>query len=438
MPTKKLTDLFVKNVKPAKTRTEYFDASFGGLALRVTEKGHKSWTLHYRIHGRQRRLTLGSWPAIEPAAARKKAAEALDKVHHNKDPATEKLAARNNPLPAVETFEVVLTDYLKQHGKRNLKQSTFDETKRSLERDVLAHWRHIPIAEITKRHVLKVVEDIAATGAEVHANRIFSRVRALFNWAVANDRLTVSPMNGMKPPTKEVERDRVLSDDELRWFWSACEKIEWPFGPIARLLLLTAQRRTEVGDLDWSEINLAKATWVIPADRTKNGIAHEVHLSADALRVLADLPKPHRGLVFTVTGDDPVSGYSRAKERLDVAMIKVRRHELGLPEEDADLRRALKIPASKPLPVEIPHWTFHDLRRTTATKMAGKLKIAPHVVDKILNHTSGTIRGVAKIYNREKYIEERRAALTAWGDWLEALVGTTPAPAKSNVVGFPG
>jgi integrase len=438
MPTKHLSDLFVQKVKPTGQRREYFDASFGGLALRVSENGHKSWTLFYRIHGRQRRLTLGSYPAIKPADARKRAAEALHKVEQGKDPATEKLAIRNNPLPAVDTFETVLADYLRQHGTRNLKPSTFDETKRSLERDVLGKWRHIPITEISKRHVLKLVQDIAATGTEVHANRIHSRLRALFNWAVSQDRLSVSPMHGLKPPTKEVERDRVLTDDELRWFWAACGGIGWPFGPIAQLLLLTAQRRTEVGDMDWSEINLAKASWTIPAGRTKNGIAHEVHLSAGALRILADLPKSNHGMVFSVTGETPVSGYSRAKERIDAEMIKVRRRELGLPEDNAGVRKALKIPPLKELPVEIPHWTFHDLRRTAVTKMAGKLKIAPHVADKILNHSSGTIRGVAAIYNREQYIEERQAALADWWDWLEALVGgTAPTQAKSNVVGFP-
>src|SRR5689334_16061309 len=105
MPTKHLSDRFVEQIKPAKTRREYFDASFGGLALRVTENGHKSWTLFYRIHGRQRRLTLGSYPAIMPAAARKKAAEALHRVEQGKDPGAEKLAIRNTPLPATDTFE---------------------------------------------------------------------------------------------------------------------------------------------------------------------------------------------------------------------------------------------------------------------------------------------------------------------------------------------
>jgi integrase len=160
-------------------------------------------------------------------------------------------------------------------------------------------------------------------------------------------------------------------------------------------------------------------------------------LSDGALRILAALPKPRDGMVFSVTGDAPVSGYSRAKERLDAAMLRIRRREFGLPEDDAGVRLALKVPTSKPLPVEIPHWTFHDLRRTAITKMAGKLKIAPHVADRILNHTSGTIRGVAKIYNREQYIEERREALDAWWNWLEALIGTVPEPAQSNVVGFP-
>jgi integrase len=161
----------------------------------------------------------------------------------------------------------------------------------------------------------------------------------------------------------------VLTDDEIRWFWHGCGKIGWPFGPIFQLLLLTLQRRSEVSECPWTELNLPKATWLIPPERTKNGLSHEVHLSAGALRILEDLPKPHRGLLFSVTGETSVSGFSRAKDRLHAAMLKARRRELELPEEDDKLRKLLKIPASKPLPVEIPHWTPHDLRRTATTRM---------------------------------------------------------------------
>lgn len=436
MPTRKLTDLFVRNVKPTPgKRVEYFDASFGGLALRVTETGNKSWALFYRIHGRLRRYTIGSYPAIEPAAARKKATDALEKVAAGKDPAAEKAAIRNDPLPEIDTFGVLWDNYLRIYASKNMKPRGLYVLRKTIEADVLPRWKNRTLSgdnAIKKRDVLVVVNEIVARGAEVHANRVFSKVRAIFNWAISQDRLAMSPMQGLVKPTVETDRERVLTDDELRWFWQACGEIGWPFGPIFKLLLLTLQRRSEVGDCRWSELNVEKATWSIPPERTKNGLSHEVHLSAGALRVLSSLPKPHQGLLFSVTGENSVSGFSRAKERLDAAMIRIRRRELGLPEDDDALRKILKIAAAKPLAVEIPHWTPHDLRRTATTRMAEDLGIAPHVVDKILNHTSGTIRGVAKIYNRASYLKERREALNAWSNWLDAH--TSPRKKKSNVV----
>jgi integrase len=435
MPRKVLTDLYVEKIKPTRgRRVEIFDATFPGLALRVSESGRKSWSLFYRLHGRQHRFTIGAYPQFLPAAARAKATEIRNQVDLGVNPAVEKRSRRNDPLPEVETFETVLADYFSQYAAANMAASTYAETKRQIERDVLPHWKDLPLRDIRDRHVLKLINDIAAAGNGVTANRTFSRLRAFFNWSISQLRLETSPARGLVAPVKEEARDRALSDDEIRWFWSATEEIGWPFGPIARLLLLTAQRRDEVSKMSWSEIDLAKGVWVIPAARAKNSRAHEVHLSAGALAILKSLPQPHRGLVFSVTGDDAVSGFSRAKDRIDAAMLRLRRRELGLPETEDELRRHLEIPKRKPLPVEIAHWTFHDLRRTAVTKMAEDLKIAPHIVDKILNHASGTIRGVAAIYNRAQYLDERRAALEAWSNWLLAL--TNPNKKKTNVVGL--
>jgi integrase len=431
---KVLTDLYVEKLKPTRgRRVEIFDATFPGLALRVSESGRKSWSLFYRLHGKQHRFTIGAYPQFLPAAARSRATEIRNQVDLGVNPAVEKRSRRNDPLPEVETFETVLADYFSQYAAKNMAQSTYAETKRQLERDVLPHWRDMPLRDIKDRHVLKLINDIAAAGNGVTANRTFSRLRAFFNWSISQLRLETSPAKGLVAPVKEEARDRALTNDEIRWFWSATEEIGWPFGPIARLLLLTAQRRDEVSKMSWSEIDLAKGIWTIPKERAKNTRAHKVHLSAGALAVLKSLPEPHRGLIFSVTGDDAVSGFSRAKDRIDAAMLRLRRRELGLPESDDDLRRHLEIPKRKALPVEIPHWTFHDLRRSAVTKMAEDLKIAPHIVDKILNHASGTIRGVAAIYNRAEYLDERRAALEAWSNWILAL--TSPKK-KTNVVGL--
>jgi integrase len=287
----------------------------------------------------------------------------------------------------------------------------------------------MPLEEITKKHVIHMLNQIgkrpraanSKSGGAVQMNRTFSMVRAIFNWAVSQARLESSPLDGMKKPRSEDERERVLSDDEIRWFWGACDDVGYPFGHVGKLLLSTLQRRSEVSDLPWPELDLRNTTWNIPGPRTKNKNAHIVHLSTGALRILKNTPLPHTGFVFTTLGDRPVSGFAKAKELLDQAMLIRRRRELGLPEDDAGMRKLLKIAADKPLPIEIPEWTYHDLRRTGTTKMAGKpLKVPPHVVDKILNHSKGTIRGVAKIYNREEYLEERAEALDAWSAWLDA------------------
>jgi integrase len=216
----------------------------------------------------------------------------------------------------------------------------------------------------------------------------------------------------MKPPTREQARDRILTDHELRWLGRACAAGGRPFGPLVRLLILTAQRRDEVACLERAELDLDKRSWTMPREKAKNNRTHPVHLSASAIEVLNSIPGVGVNFVFTSTGSTPVSGFSRAKRRIDEAMLTAKREEMG---EKCD---------------PIPGWILRDLRRTAATGMA-RLNFPPHVVDKVLNHASGTIRSVAPVYNRFEYLEERRAALEAWGRYVENLV--SPA-APSSVI----
>jgi integrase len=335
MPTKKLTDLFVERAKPpARGRVEYFDASFPGLALRVTDKGAKSWSVFYRFHGRLRRLTLGPYPTIKPAKAREEAQTALDRMREGIDPADEKRARRDQRTLETDTFGALATDYLDRHVRQNNRESTFLEAKRDLEHDALKKWRTRPLASIARRDVIDLVDSITARGAPVQANRTLARLRALFNWGIEKERLTISPVARMKLPTEEKARDRVLSDDELRWFWQACGEIGWPFGQLFKLLLLTAQRRDEVATITWPEFDLDKRLWTIPREKAKNDLAHDVQLSDAAVAVLQSIKRPRSrrlaaGFVFTTTGETRVSGFSRAKRRLDAAMLKAKRAELG-------------------------------------------------------------------------------------------------------------
>jgi integrase len=441
MAVVKLTDKRIVAVKPPKAgRSELWDKLEPGLALRVTENDARTWTLKIWVGApearKQRRINLGhprridGEPVLTLAQAREKARQ------------VKKLAAEGKPLTpddagqdgvAADTFGNLVADYLKQLAA-NERASTVKEARRVLEQHAdLAPWRDRRVATITSDEIRGLRDRIADRGAEIQSNRTLTRLHALFAWALSENRITASPAAGIKKRTKEEERDRVLSDDEIRWFWAGCTELEWPFGPLCKLLALTAQRRDEVGDMRWSEVDLGERRWTLPRHRAKNDQSHIVHLSDAAVDILTGLAKPRAqidilktsDLVFSTTGITGVSGFSRAKNRLDAAMVRARRRALGQPEGDRELRKVLGIPDGRAPPVEISPWTLHDLRRTAATGMA-RLNIPPHVVDRILNHTSGSIRGVARIYNRHAYLEERRAALEAWSRFLISLVAERP------------
>jgi integrase len=400
---KKLTDLFVERVAPpAKGRVEYFDTTFPALALRITETGSKSWSLFYRAGGRQRRYTIGSYPAFKPADARKAASAALHRVEAGGDPAEEKRARRHASSVSDGSFATVARNYLDRQVKPNSAAKTYREHKRIFERDVIPIWGRRPIASIARRDVAALIDAKAASGAGIQANRTLARLRTLFGWALSKDLVTANPCDALRPPTKEKARDRVLADAEIVTFWAACGAIGWPFGPLFQLLLLTAQRREEAASVEWREIDIQRRIWAIPREKAKNDKAHDVALSEQALKVIGALPRTG-DFVFSVNGRTPVSGFSRAKERLDDAMAAI---------------------------AKVEPFTTHDLRRTATTGMA-KLKFPPHVVDRILNHTSGAIKGVAATYNRFDYGDERRDALAAWGRAVESMVSGAPA---ANVI----
>lgn len=415
---KKLDDRTIRNLKaPSSGRLEIWDALLPGFGLRVTDKDARTYFIMYRIGfgaGRiQRRYRIGDAKAMDLAEARETARQALGKVERGIDPAANRVHVQGAQVNA-DSFAAVATAYLERYVKRRTRASTYRETKRILDVDVIPAWGARPIASITRRDINAVLDTLTDRGAEVQANRVLARLRTLFAWAVEKDYLPASPVVRMKAPTKERTRDRALNEDEIRQFWQATGELGWPFGPLFRLLLVTAQRRDEVAGLAWAELDFERRVWTIPRDRTKNDRAHEVALSELALEIIADLPTVDEKLVFTTNRKHPVSGFSRGKTRVDALMDAVRRKASRLPEGEDGMQ----------------DWILHDLRRTAATGMAG-LNIAPHVLDRVLNHVAGTIRGVAAVYNRFAYESERAVALEAWGSYIESLI--RPAPV-ANVV----
>jgi integrase len=248
--------------------------------------------------------------------------------------------------------------------------------------------------------VLDLIEEIDARGSPGAAKRALAYLRKFFNWCSERDIITMPPTDRIRSSHPDVKRDRVLSEEELYYLLQALGAERSLFGPLIRVLLLTGQRRGEVAGLLWSELrNLSKdnAVWEIPGQRTKNKHSHLVPLPLEAQNILLSLPRVS-DLVFTTTGDTPVSGFGKVKTRLDTRINRMRRRD-GL----------------EPL----PPWTLHDLRRTMVTVMNEKLKIAPHVVEAIVNHMSGLAKaGVAGVYNRALYLEDRRRALESWQNWL--------------------
>ena len=254
---------------------------------------------------------------------------------------------------------------------------------------------------ICRRDVLDVLDGVVERGSPVLANRLLARLKHFFKWTVERGILDASPVLGLRPPSPESSRDRVLTDHELRAVWKAAEDIGYPFGAAIQLLILTGQRRSEVLEAEWSEIDLPGRLWTVPRERSKTDSAHLVPLSDAAADLLSALPRVGTQLVFTTNGTAPFSGVSKAFECLNRRAAE----HLGCP---------------------IPQWRPHDLRRTFASGCA-RLGIPVHVIERALNHTSGTFGGIVGVYQRHDYAEERRRAMDAWASHVMDLVVGSPA-----------
>jgi integrase len=252
------------------------------------------------------------------------------------------------------------------------------------------------IGEVRRADVRDMLNDITDRSPTT-ANRVLAVTRRLFNWAVEEEILAVSPIGKLKA-TKEVSRDRVLDDAEIKLVWKAFERIGWPFGPVGQLLMLTGARRTEVAEARWKEFDLATKTWTLPKERAKNGVVHMIPLSDKAIEILEKLPRiANKGdFVFTF-GRVAVQGFARKKIELDAAIAA----DIGAP---------------------IAGWTLHDLRRVVATNLQ-KLGVRLEVTEAVLNHVSGSRSGIVGVYQRHDYADEKRAALSAWNERLAQIVG---------------
>ena len=415
---KALTSKTVENYKgdPDK-RLEIPDAGLTGLYLIVQPSGAKAWALRYRHAGKPAKLTLGRWPMMGLADARAAAAGAIEAVQHGSNPAAQKKATKAAKLELHLSDRDKVRTLVDQYDKRHLSTlKSGRQARQFLERFIVEAWGERDIHSIGKRDCIDLLDGIVDSGRATTANRVKAHLSAFLNWCVGRDVIAVSAMTGVKPPTKETSRDRVLSDGEVRLFWRACEKLGEPWGPLAKMLLLTGQRLNEIAQMTEAEVQ--NGLWHLSPDRTKNGRAHDVPLSALAAAVLQSKERIRgkAGYIFTTTGTSPVQGFFKAREHVAKAMEDLAREDS---EEVAE-------------PVKIPYWTFHDLRRTCATGMA-RLGIQVRVTEAVLNHVSGTGSGIVAVYQRHDYADEKLAALEAWGRFVSNLVADT-ADTAENVI----
>lgn len=405
----KLTVPFVENAKGEASRREIGDAIVPGLWLVVQPSGAKSWAVRYRAGGRPVKVTLGAYPLLGLADAREQARQTLEKVARGEDPAREKRETKAIAFAAPELadrdlWRSVRADYLKRDaaGLRS-----YEQIRRLLEKET-AGWDGRRIQDIGKRDVVDLLDAISDRGARVQANRALAYVRRVFNWSIGRGIVSTNPADGIEAPAEERSRDRVLAPSEIADLLAVAGGLGYPFGAMVRLLVFTGQRLREVAEAKWIEFDLDGALWTIPADRAKNDKAHDVPLAPIVVDMLRSLPRiTGSSFVFTTTGKAPVSGFARAKERIDAGL------------RAGDLQRAGPGVSPEDVPERAP-WVFHDIRRSVATGMASD-GVLFEVIERVLNHKGASASGLRGIYNRHTYLDEKRRALEGWADRLSVI-----------------
>jgi integrase len=394
-----LTARFVATVAPKRTRQEIADAGCLGLYLIVQPTGAKSWAARYRRpDGRSAKLTIGSVADYSLAAARAAAAAARDRVDQGADPASRRQVSVATAGDSVAAHAAqFLVKYVGQHNRK----STARSSEYTFNNIVLPAWRGRSVQDIHRRDVIELVETTAGDRGPFAARKLTRTLSKFFGWLLTRDVVEASPCPGVSAilPRQPKPRERVLTDLELAALLKAADT-DHPSDRAVWVLVLTGARRTEVGGMRWTELDPEMRTWTINAERSKNHRAHVVPLPAQAWEIIDARPRiAGCDFVFTTSGQRPINGWYKVKRRLSA--------KAGLVEKS---------------------WRIHDLRRTTASGLQRKqFKTRTEAIERVLNHRSGTFKGVIGIYQTDPLEPEVRTALQKWADFIEELVSGKPA-----------
>ena len=425
MPNGKISKAVVDDAQKGEKDYFIWDKKISGFGLKVTPSGGKIYVLQYRIAepGRAertpaRRYTIGKHGQLTPDQARNRARELAGLVSRGIDPreleldaAAAKVEAKRQAAEKARAdgelaFENMATLFLDHYeNEKDRRPSSVRLAKLVINNYLLPKLRGNPMPRIGRADLQSVLDAIPTKHRGMR-RAVFAYSSVLFGWAAKRGDIVSNPLIEMSKPEAPKARDRVLSDVELKLIWRASETLGQPFGPFFRLLMATGQRRAEVAGMRWAELDRSTATWTIPADRAKNRKSHIVPISPLAVSELDELASgvddekgpewPDGGIVLTTTGKTPISGFTMGKAALDTAIEKAN-------------GKALQ------------DWRVHDIRRTVATGFQ-RLGIRFEVTEAVLNHISGSKAGVAGIYQRHDWADEKRNALHTWARHIEQLL----------------
>ncbi len=415
MATGKITKRSVDAMSPGKVDAYLWDDDLKGFGLKVTPAGAKLYLYQYRMGGRgakTRRFKIGlhggPWT---PTTARDEAERVARLAMQGFDPFEQKVERERDAIDkAFDAYaERFISDYLAVKWKDD------KDGARTLRNYVVSVLGKKPLPQLRKSDITAVLDGIPV-GQVATRRKVYAILRKLIRWAISRGDMPAetNPLIGYEPPGLPESRDHKLDGEELAAVWRAAGDLGKPFGPLVRLLLILGQRREETAAIEWRELDRVSRTWTIPGAKTKNSKPHIVPLNDLAVAEIDGLAGkdgkrsdqwPRRGLIFTTTGETPVSGYSKAKSRLDKMIAK----------EEAN--RMVKGSHA----IDFGAWRFHDLRRSLATGLQ-RLGVRFEVTEAVLNHISGSKSGVAGIYQRHDWADEKRAALDAWSNHIERLL----------------
>jgi len=389
MPKIRLNHRTIPTLTAGDWLTDYWDDSLPGFGVRVSQSGRKTFVVRFNGAGSKRRVTLGTFPGLTLADARERARQLLASASRSEEspaPVVEPVVVEE-PVP---TFGELAEVYLERHAK--LKKRTWRDDERNLKVDLLPAWKDRPAKDLGRRDVAELLDRIVERGAPILANRVKALISKIFNFGIGRGLVENNPSLGVAMPAKERQRDRVLSEEEVRSLWRVLDLEGLVMAATFKMRLLTAQRGDEVLRMRWDQIQ--DGWWTIPAEVAKNGLSHRVPLSPQAIDVLEQL-RPATGRLPWVFASPkkaaaPITAIQKAAERI------AKRAEVEF----------------------VPH----DLRRTAASFMTS-MGISRLVVSKILNHVES---GITAVYDRHSYDTEKRQALESWGHRVEEILQNSP------------